>query len=160
MRRRSTPGAGLGVLLTLVAAALPAGAAEVALSFRDAPGGAASGFRIERRAAGAKRFEPLALVGPGVVEFVDRSASPDALLCYRVRPLASRQADDWSSEVCARPTQPGAHGAGPSPGPAADESGAARPAPGEGGAGNEPAAAAPEAPRRVRAGGGWLQVLE
>jgi hypothetical protein len=139
--------------LALCAAAAPAAAAEVSLSFRDAPGGHAAGFRIERRAAGARKFEPLALVGPGVLEFVDRSARTGQLLCYRVRPLTSRSDADWSTEVCAEAresTGAAAAAAGPSTGPA--PSTGAAPAAGE-------AAQAGEA-RRVRAGGGWLQVLE
>lgn len=134
----------------LTPAAAPA--AEVALSFEGAPGGAEAGFRIERRAVGAAAFEPLALVGPGVVEFVDRSVEAGALLCYRVRPLASRSPGDWSTEVCAEAREPGSPGS---------EAGAV---PGAPPAGAEPPAAAVEPaqpePRRVRAGGGWLQVLE
>lgn len=148
-------------VLALAALVAPAAAAEVALSFADAPGGPGAGFRIERRAAGAKRFEPLALVGPGVVEFVDRSAPAGRLLCYRVRPLASRAAADWSSEVCARavaPARPAAAAvADAAPGP----EGEATPGPG-GEAAKAPPAVSSGAPpeRRVRAGGGWLQVLE
>jgi hypothetical protein len=161
-RRRGLLGA-LGAVL-LAAGAAPAGAAEVALAFDDAPGGPATGFRIERRAAGARKFEPLALVGPGVVQFVDRSAGAGQLLCYRVRPLASRSQQDWSTEVCAEAREgtsalaaPAATGAPAEP----EASGAAA-----GGGANADAAAADTAPgataagRRVRAGGGWLQVLE
>ena len=139
--------------LAALAAAAPARAAEIALSFHDAPGGSASGFRIERRAAGGKTFTPIALVGPGVVEFVDRSAGTGQLLCYRVRALASRSASDWSTEVCASAREP----APPVAPEAATGVGAGEAA----GAGGE-AAAASSAPqeRRVRAGGGWLQVLE
>jgi hypothetical protein len=135
--------------LAAVAAAAPARAAEIALSFHDAPGGSASGFRIERRAAGGKTFTPIALVGPGVVEFVDRSAGTGQLLCYRVRALASRSASDWSTEVCASAREPApAVASGVGAGEAA-------------GAGGEAAAATSAAQeRRVRAGGGWLQVLE
>jgi hypothetical protein len=149
-RRRGVLGA-LGALL-LAAGAAPAGAAEVALAFDDAPGGPAKGFRIERRAAGARKFEPLALVGPGVVQFVDRSAGAGQLLCYRVRPLASRSQQDWSTEVCAQAREGTAAAAAPE----------ATGAPAVGGANADAAEAAGTTPggRRVRAGGGWLQVLE
>jgi hypothetical protein len=157
--------AALGLALC---AATPAGAAEVSLSFREAPGGHAAGFRVERRAPGARKFEPLALVGPGVLEFVDRSARAGELLCYRVRPLASRSAADWSTEVCAEAREP-APGAGaaasagaPGSSGAAASGTAAAPAPATGTASGEPGAPAsqPTGERRVRAGGGWLQVLE
>jgi hypothetical protein len=135
-----------------LAAAPPAGAGEVALAFEDAPGGSASGFRIERRAAGAQRFEPLALVGPGVVTFVDRGAAAGKLLCYRVRPLGHAAAD-WSSEVCAAAVEPATHRP---ENEAAAASPAEAPAPGA-----QPAVSSGAPPeRRVRAGGGWLQVLE
>lgn len=143
-------GAFAALALALAAAAsAPAAAAEVALAFEDAPGGASSGFRIERRAAGGKQFEPLALVGPGVVEFVDRSAGAGQLLCYRVRSLASRSSRDWSTEVCASAREGPAAAAGPAADGAAADGGAEAAAP----------SPVPEA-RRVRAGGGWLQVLE
>ena len=162
-RRRGLLGA-LGAVL-LAAGAAPAGAAEVALAFDDAPGGPATGFRIERRAAGARKFEPLALVGPGVVQFVDRSAGAGQLLCYRVRPLASRLAAGLVDRGLRggprgdpAPAAPAATGAPAEP----EASGAAA----VGGANADAAAAADTAPgataagRRVRAGGGWLQVLE
>jgi len=151
--------AALGALALAAAAGAPAGAAEVALAFEDAPGGAASGFRIERRAAGGKRFEPLALVGPGVVQFVDRSAGAGQLLCYRVRSLASRSSSDWSTEVCASAREGPAAAPGPATeGPAADGGVADDTAAGGAAVAAAPSPA-PEA-RRVRAGGGWLQVLE
>jgi hypothetical protein len=114
------------------------------LAFEGAPGGTANGFRIERREVGAKGFEPLALVGPGVGQFVDRSAAAGQLLCYRVRSLASRASGDWSMEVCAAASD---GPPGTAAGAAADGGEAPAPSPGPG-------------VRRVRAGGGWLQVLE
>lgn|GEM_PF-5260393 len=198
MSRRALVALAAAAALAPLAARPAAAAGEVVLSFRDAPGGATSGFRIERRAAGAEAFEVLALVGPGVTEFVDRDVRPGRLLCYRVRPLASRGARDWSSEVCARArdigpsragagarlaeAEPDARASGGAPAPDATAAPAAPEAPesessGAPGAlgaelrGTDAAAGAevaesgvasgpPGKTRRVRAGGGWLQVLE
>jgi hypothetical protein len=155
-----------GVLLPLAAAG-----GEVALSFGDAPGGAARGFRIERRAAGAVHFEPVALVGPGVAEFVDRGLPDGNRYCYRVRSLM-REAASWSPEVCAvaEPAAPEPEPApivaepgepAPTPSVAAPEASQAAP-PAEPSSADrpEPPSAAPNAPRRIRTSGGWLQVLD
>jgi hypothetical protein len=167
-------------LLALVAAPLPALADEIALSFGDAPGGASGGFRIERREAGAPRFEVLALVGPGVADFVDRGLPAAATYCYRVRALAAEPAGEWSPEVCAEAKSPPPveePGAAPATATAAEAPSppeATAPAPAEGEAMAEPAAeppaeggepapaaeAAKEPGRRIRTSGGWLQVLD
>jgi hypothetical protein len=151
-----------GVLLPLAAAG-----GEVALSFGDAPGGAARGFRIERRAAGAVKFEPVALVGPGVSEFVDRGLPDGNRYCYRVRSLMP-EAATWSPEVCAV-AEPAAaepelapnvaQPAEPAPMPSVAAPEASEPSPA---AETTPAppSAAPNAPRRIRTSGGWLQVLD
>ena len=85
-----------GVLLPLAAAG-----GEVALSFGDAPGGAARGFRIERRAAGAVKFEPAragrARRRPSSSTAGSRTGNR---YCYRVRSLMP-EAATWSPEVCA-----------------------------------------------------------
>ncbi|HVH07081.1 MAG TPA: hypothetical protein VNE71_13880 [Myxococcota bacterium] len=142
-----------GVLLPLAAAG-----GEVALSFGDAPGGATRGFRIERRAAGAVRFEPVALVGPGVAEFVDRGLPDGNRYCYRVRSLMDG-APAWSPEVCAVAEPEAADEPAPPPPPsvAAPEASRAEPseAPPE-----APPSSAPSPPRRIRTSGGWLQVLD
>ena len=146
-------------LLALAVAPLPASAAEVALSFSDAPGGAAGGFRIERREAGARRFEVIALVGPGVADFVDRGLPASASYCYRVRALAAEAASSWSPEVCAEAQEPPpAPPEGAPASPPREGEGAATP---EAGA-SEPAGPAPgsEPGRRIRTSGGWLQVLD
>lgn len=198
-----------GLLFALGTAPLAAGAADITLSFGDAPGGVASGFRIERREADAKRFEALALVGPGVPEFVDRGLPGGTRYCYRVRALGAQAESAWSPEVCtvaeeepaAAPVSETA-AAEPATGPSAAEAGAAEPGATEA-APAEPAAAEPERepaavaetaeptsaeaapaetapaeapsrepsvaapapggtsePRRIRASGGWLQVLD
>jgi hypothetical protein len=140
------------------ASALPAAAAEVALSFAEAPGGVASGFRIERREAGSERFAPIALVGPGVAEFVDRGLPKDARYCYRARALHSRDPAAWSPEVCAAAEDPA-----PAPPPAesappgGSEPSAAPPAPEPGALSTEEA---PAGATRIRTTGGWLQVLD
>ena len=67
--------AGTIVWLGLLSVPFGAEAAEIALSFGDAPGGASGGYRIERREAGAQGFEAIALVGPGVPDFVDRDVA-------------------------------------------------------------------------------------
>jgi hypothetical protein len=148
-------------LAALAAGSLPARGAEVALSFADAPGGATAGFRIERREAGARRFEALALVGPGVADFVDRGLPAGRSYCYRVRALAAEPASAWSPEVCAdakeAPPEPAPGGAAPGEAQAAGAAAAGEP-------GSEPAAVttappSPE-PRRIRTSGGWLQVLD
>ena len=169
-----------GVLLPLAAAG-----GEVALSFGDAPGGAARGFRIERRAAAAVKFEPVALVGPGVSEFVDRGLPDGDHYCYRVRSLMP-EAATWSPEVCAvaepetaepeptppsvagseekapsgaKPEETAPSGAAPeekTPSVAAPEASQAAP-PAETA---PPSSAAPNPPRRIRTSGGWLQVLD
>jgi hypothetical protein len=158
-----------GVLLPLAAAG-----GEVALSFGDAPGGATRGFRIERRAAAAVKFEPVALVGPGVSEFVDRGLPDGSHYCYRVRSLMP-EAATWSPEVCAvaepvaaepEPTPPSVAGAGEkAPGVAGPEDttpSVAAPEPSQAAppAETPPSSAAPNAPRRIRTSGGWLQVLD
>ncbi len=168
-------GAAVGVAVAMAGgAAQPASAAEVALSFADAPGGTASGFRIERREAGSERFAPIALVGPGVSEFVDRGLPNGATYCYRVRALGSVDPADWSPEVCAPAGDPGA----PTPESGAPATEAAAPAEATPPEGSESAAPAPpaEAPPvqsdapsaaspapsgvRIRTTGGWLQVLD
>jgi hypothetical protein len=163
----------LGALLAGALAAPPARAGEVALSFGDAPGGATGGFRIERREAGAKRFEVIALVGPGVADFVDRGLPAGASYCYRVRALAAEAESAWSPEVCAAAQEPepleepaGSAAVGakepsaeePAATPGEGQAGAAP----EGGAGQagEPAAPGSEPGRRIRTSGGWLQVLD
>jgi hypothetical protein len=153
-----------GVLLPLAAAG-----AEVALSFGDAPGGASRGFRIERRAAGAVKFEPVALVGPGVAEFVDRGLPDGNRYCYRVRSLMP-EAATWSPEVCAvaepaepepEPTPNVAKPGEPAPTPSVAAPEASQAAPPETPAAETPPqSAAPNAPRRIRTSGGWLQVLD
>lgn len=135
----------------VLAAALVSSAAaggEIALSFGDAPGGAAFGFRVERRAAGDPAFHPIALLGSGVAEFVDRGLPDGATYCYRVRALAAGQASPWSPDVCAV-----ARAEKPSPG--VDPPTASPPPVGEAGA--EPT---PPPSRRIRTSGGWLQVLD
>lgn len=198
-----------GLLFALGTAPLAAGAADITLSFGDAPGGISSGFRIERRESDAKRFEALALVGPGVPEFVDRGLPGGTRYCYRVRALGTKGESAWSPEVCTvaedeaaaqvsetaaaeSPTDVGAAeraAAEPgSAGPGAAEAGEARPAATEPAAvaspaepvgeetapaesesaktpSGEPSVAAPapggtSEPRRIRASGGWLQVLD
>jgi len=158
----------LGGALAVGGAPVPARAAEVALSFGDAPGGSAGGFRIERRKAGAPRFEVIALVGPGVADFVDRGLPAGATYCYRVRASAAEAASAWSPEVCAEaqeevPPPEAAASGGPAPaegaaGAAAGEGEAAPPVAGA----SEAAAPAPgsEPGRRIRTSGGWLQVLD
>jgi hypothetical protein len=171
-RRRRAPAA-CGAFLAAALAALPAGAGEVALSFEDAPGGATGGFRIERREAGAKRFEVIALVGPGVADFVDRGLPAGASYCYRVRALAAEAESAWSPEVCAAAQEPeplpepagtAAVGAkeAPAEAPAETPPGEGQAAAGEGTAGRGEAPAAPgsEPGRRIRTSGGWLQVLD
>jgi hypothetical protein len=168
------PSAALGALLAAALAA-PAGAAEVALSFGDAPGGATGGFRIERREAGAKRFEVIALVGPGVADFVDRGLPTGASYCYRVRALAAEAESAWSPEVCAAAQEPepleepaGTAAVGAKEGSAEAEAPAGTTGEGRAGAAPEGApgpGAAPAAPgsepgRRIRTSGGWLQVLD
>jgi hypothetical protein len=161
-------GPGVRAIAPLLAGALlPLAAAggEVALSFGDAPGGAARGFRIERRAAGAVEFEPVALVGPGVSEFVDRGLPAGNRYCYRVRSLMP-EAAAWSPEVCAvaeleaaepEPTRPSVAGPeGTMPSVAAPDASQAAPPPDT----PPPPSAAPAAPRRIRTSGGWLQVLD
>jgi len=190
-----------GLLFALGTAPLAAGAADITLSFGDAPGGVASGFRIERREADAKRFEALALVGAGVPEFVDRGLPGGARYCYRVRALGAQGESAWSPEVCTV-AEDGAPASETAAGPSATEAGAAEPVatepgPAEPGAAEperEPAAVAeaadpggaeatpaeaapaetppaepsvaapapgtPPEPRRIRASGGWLQVLD
>lgn len=191
-----------GLLFALGTAPLAAGAADITLSFGDAPGGVASGFRIERREADAKRFEALALVGPGVPEFVDRGLPGGTRYCYRVRALAAQGEPAWSPEVCTVAEDEPAAAPGPASETAAAEAGAAEPAAAEA-APAEPAATEPEReaaavaetaepasaeaetaetapaqasagepsvaapapggpsePRRIRASGGWLQVLD
>jgi hypothetical protein len=147
------------VLIALAFAPLPAEGAEVALSFSDAPGGASGGFRIERREAGAKRFEVIALVGPGVADFVDRGLPVGASYCYRVRALAAEASSSWSPEVCAESKEapPAAEETAPVTAPSEGEVAA----PAEGSA-SQPAGAAPgsEPGRRIRTSGGWLQVLD
>jgi hypothetical protein len=163
--------AALAACLASALAALPARAGEVALSFGDAPGGATGGFRIERREAGAKRFEVIALVGPGVADFVDRGLPAGASYCYRVRALAAEAESASSPEVCAAAQEPeplaepaGTAAVGakePSAEEPAPEEAQAGAAP-EGGAGpaGEPAAPGSEPGRRIRTSGGWLQVLD
>jgi hypothetical protein len=179
-RRRRAPAAFGAVLAAALAgslgaalAARPAGAGEVALSFGDAPGGATGGFRIERREAGAKRFEVIALVGPGVADFVDRGLPAGASYCYRVRALAAEAESAWSPEVCAAAQEPeplpepagtAAVGAKEGPAEASAETppGEEQAAAGEGtpGQGEAPAAPGSEPGRRIRTSGGWLQVLD
>jgi hypothetical protein len=144
---------------------LAASGAEVALTFAEAPGGVGAGFRIERREADSARFAPIALVGPGVAEFVDRGLPKGATYCYRVRSLARQETAGWSPEVCAFAEDPAP--ASPEVGGAQTEGGAqvsgeeaaaaAQPPPGEPAA--EGAASAGEA-SRIRTTGGWLQVLD
>ena len=144
-------------LIALALAPLSAEAAEVALSFGDAPGGATGGFRIERREAGAKRFEVLALVGPGVADFVDRGLPVGASYCYRVRALAAEASSSWSPEVCAEAKDPPPAVEEVATGPSEGEAGT----PPEAGASQaEGAAPGPEPGRRIRTSGGWLQVLD
>jgi hypothetical protein len=155
--------AALGGALALGGAPLPARAAEVALSFGDAPGGNAGGFRIERRKAGAPSFEVIALVGPGVADFVDRGLPAGATYCYRVRAAAAAAASAWSPEVCAEAQEEA---------PPSEAAASGAPAPAEGAAAGEgapPVAGASEAAgpapgsepgRRIRTSGGWLQVLD
>ena len=142
----------------LAGALLPLAAAggEVALSFGDAPGGATRGFRIERRAAGAVRFEPVALVGPGVAEFVDRGLPDGNRYCYRVRSLMEGS-PAWSPEVCAVAAPQAADEPAPPPSVAAPEATRAEPSEASPEA---PPSSAPSPPRRIRTSGGWLQVLD
>jgi hypothetical protein len=159
---RGGPLAAAGALAACLAGAPAARGAEVALSFGDAPGGAAAGFRIERREAGAQKFEVLALLGPGVADFVDRGLPAGSSYCYRVRALAAEPASAWSPEVCADAKEPapepapGGGAAGGEP-QAGGEAAAAEPA---SEAGAAPAAPPAPEPRRIRTSGGWLQVLD
>jgi hypothetical protein len=149
----------LAVLLAGLAIPVVAEGGEIALSFGDAPGGAARGFRIERRAAGDLDFAPVALVGPGVSDFVDRDLPDGSRYCYRVRSLLETAAT-WSPEVCAvaetasAEPEPAPAPVGEAPAPAlATEDAAAEPA-------TEPAPPGEAPPRRIRTSGGWLQVLD
>jgi hypothetical protein len=171
--------AGRLLACALLLAPLPAPAAEVALSFSEAPGGVGAGFRIERREAESERFAPIALVGPGVSDFVDRGLPREATYCYRVRSLATGDPAGWSPEVCAvaedpPPVAPEGAGAPPAGGgadaaspPPAEGGAAGETSPAEGSAGTgtpapaepSPAAGAAE-PGRIRTSGGWLQVLD
>lgn len=151
-------GASTTVWLALLSVPLGASAAEIALSFGDAPGGASGGFRIERREAGAHRFEAIALVGPGVPDFVDRGLPEGATYCYRVRALAAEGPSAWSPEVCtvAEEEEP-LVAEGPASGSETSTEAASESAPASVAS---PPTAAPAAPRRIRTSGGWLQVLD
>jgi hypothetical protein len=163
MRRGAVAGVVAGA-----GSALPAWGAEVALSFGDAPGGTASGFRIERRESGSHHFVPIALVGPGVSEYVDRGLPKDSAYCYRVRARGSVDPKAWSPEVCATAEEPG--GTPPptesTPPPGSEPSALAPAAPAPGAAETSPPIS-PETPgpaapggSRIRTSGGWLQVLD
>jgi hypothetical protein len=153
----------------------------VALSFSEAPGGLAAGFRIERRESASERYAPIALVGPGVSGFVDRGLPRAATYCYRVRSLAAQDPAGWSPEVCAvaedptsatpeagsaeaggsTPAEGAADRGSPPPGDAGGVAVGAEPAPsgstpGEGATGAPP----PVEGSRIRTSGGWLQVLD
>jgi hypothetical protein len=134
-------------LLLALALPLPARAGEIALSFGDAPN-AADGFRIERRAEEDRRFVPIALVGPGATDFVDRGLPAGSAYCYRVHPLTAGGGAAWSPEVCAQAEEPPPLAEEAAPGTVA----AAAP--------GDPAALPPARERRIRTSGGWLQVLE
>jgi hypothetical protein len=150
---------------TLLCMPLAASGAEVALSFSEAPGGVSAGFRIERRESGNEHFAPIALVGPGVSDFVDRGLPRDSTYCYRVRSLATRDAAGWSPEVCAVAEDPAplAPEGGPAPPGVAAAEGTPPPA-GDAGASTTPASEPPPPrspkPHRIRTSGGWLQVLD
>jgi hypothetical protein len=168
--RAAAAGAALALAITPLAAA----AGEITLFFGDAPGGAGSGFRIERREADAKRFQPLAVVGPGTPDFVDRGLPAGVTYCYRVRALGSQGDAAWSPEVCTAAEEEPAVAEGPAPATAGEGAGgeeaapapsgsetAAQPAPAGGEAAGTAATGAPaEEPRRIRTSGGWLQVLD
>ena len=164
MRRGLGAAAAWGVgLAALALAPLPARAAEVALSFGDAPGGATGGFRIERREAGARGFEVIALVGPGVADFVDRGLPAGTTYCYRVRALAADPSSSWSPEVCAEAqdvTPPPEATAGEEGAPGAPSEQAGTPAPGAGASEMPSPPPGSEPGRRIRTSGGWLQVLD
>jgi hypothetical protein len=164
---------GAGLLLSIATIPVVAEGGEVTLSFGDAPGGASHGFRIERRASGAEGFAAVALVGPGVSEFVDRGLPDGKRYCYRVRSLLA-SASEWSPEVCAVAEPEGAAAPAPPPPTGASEAPAEaappiaepapepEPQPAAEGAPAESATGepAPAEPRRIRTSGGWLQVLD
>jgi hypothetical protein len=134
-------------LLLALVLPLPARAGEIALAFGDAPD-ASDGFRIERRAQEDRRFVPIALVGPGATDFVDRGLPAGSAYCYRVRSLTGGDGAAWSPEVCAQAQEPPPLAEESAPGTVA----AAAPA--------EPEAPPPARERRIRTSGGWLQVLD
>jgi hypothetical protein len=157
--------ASLAALLVGLVIPVVAEGGVIALSFGDAPGGAARGFRIERRASGGARFVPVALVGPGVAQYVDRGIPDGTRYCYRVRSLGDDTAA-WSPEVCAEalsaddpapppsePAPPGEDAQAPAPAPADPPAGETAPT-------EDPPSGSPGAPRRIRTSGGWLQVLD
>ena len=145
--------AAAGAFLALAIAPPAASAGEITLAFGDAPGGASGGFRIERREAGAQRFEALALVGPGVPDFVDRGLPVGVTYCYRVRALAAEGEAAWSPEVCtvAEEAPALAEGPGGAEGPAVSAEGATPELAAEG-ATAEPAAEGAEEPAAAEPG--------
>lgn len=150
-------GAATTLWLALMSVPFGASAAEIALSFGDAPGGSSGGFRIERREAGAKHFEPIALVGPGVPDFVDRGLPAGSTYCYRVRALAAEGASAWSPEVCTVAEEEPLVAEGSAPGGEPGSEGATD---AEAASVAAPPAPAASEPRRIRTSGGWLQVLD
>lgn len=88
------------VLAVTLAAAAPADAAQLALSWIDNAADE-DGFLVERRPMAAGAFQQIASVGPNAVAFLDTGVQAGTAYCYRVRAFNVAGLSAFSSEGCA-----------------------------------------------------------
>jgi List-Bact-rpt repeat protein len=89
-------------LFAVLAAATPAAAAQLTLTWVDASGGQA-GVRIERKTGAGGTYAEIAQQSPGVASYVDTTVTAGTTYCYRVRAFNTAGTSDYSNEACGSP---------------------------------------------------------
>jgi len=93
---------GLGLASLVVAAALPASAASLTLTWADSATNE-DGFKVERKTGSTGAYGQVAAVAANTTGYVDGSVTTGTTYCYRVRAYNSAGDSAYSNEACAAP---------------------------------------------------------